>query len=1019
MLISMFLLVLALFVNMEANATVTYSKVMSGYECNSHDVDMENKNSVQECANAVYAKGGKFFIYGINSKNGRCFMEYTNTKECSEGWESDNYDFYVISHTNDKEWFFDRKTDCQEAYGHLGNLAKHHITCPANQAMIGAHYTNTCENQNREISLRYACKPTNFISGQLIEKESGLFEQHTLANVAGNVFPKCGANEGILSEWFVDSKTALVYKFQWRCLVLPTRKCTEHYTMERDVGNGYANQLMYHEMKCPRGKYLKGMEWLRNNAMGRMKYECCSVGRVEDEDEDRYHYGNTAVQWYVESSSPNGQIVLSNNWDTSDEVSKAEEHSSEFSKQQESGWNVNVCVGAETEVGAIFSKASVSFEVCAGAYGSKTSATTNSQMTSESVSNSLSVGASFSCSTSAPDFCQDEGCTMWRWSVSREYTKSAIPEWTTLRTCHVQYQRGEFKDRAPNCQPGYCNPHDPSCFTCMSMNAQFLPLQARAHDYSVCPPETCRFIPAPTREITAKVAANSKWLDSLPDCTNWKAISFSSESKFCISTGVLASGKKVGPIKNFEDFSIYKHACIRTVAPESYKLKSSPCDLSNIVTSIQECEEAWVSYGGTGFASTIVKATDPSGCFVRGEQLFYKKSIQPKSPAYDFGQMSICRTEIIHVHGKTVAEHRLRHCVKPVDHLYYQDDTCEDIRGLIQSPEECITAILSIGLMPASKVNLQILEKSDETYRAGCFYDKHEGVIFNSHEKVNAIQKRQCFLTAHKDKYLADIAGSDIWYDFAEARNHCMRQANCGGVTCRKSGKCQLRVGTTFKTSNHEETSYLKSNCEDVKQVCRMARVETVKSGETDEGDCRCATPLTGTADHNKIVCNSGFYDFCIATHECFKLGVFSKAARGTACRVPTKPTALEQTCNPNLDCGTRLVCHNPETKKLFCGAHALPTDPAAFNNAMDVDCNASPSAAFCAGEGIWNDCVVGTDKFTYRYACPVGSVMCEDGTCWKNESQCKSKPVRYGKEVCESSDYMNVRRLLSIFDRQ
>ena len=50
----------------------------------------------QECANAVNAAGGTYFIYGKHKKKGWCFKESTTSAQCTEGWETDSYGFYAV-----------------------------------------------------------------------------------------------------------------------------------------------------------------------------------------------------------------------------------------------------------------------------------------------------------------------------------------------------------------------------------------------------------------------------------------------------------------------------------------------------------------------------------------------------------------------------------------------------------------------------------------------------------------------------------------------------------------------------------------------------------------------------------------------------------------------------------------------------------------------------------------------------------------------------------------------------------
>jgi len=72
----------------------TYTLLKTGAECRSSDSSLGTFSTVQECAHATQQHGGKFFIFGINGKAGKCWIEHTSAW-CPEGWESDDYNFYA------------------------------------------------------------------------------------------------------------------------------------------------------------------------------------------------------------------------------------------------------------------------------------------------------------------------------------------------------------------------------------------------------------------------------------------------------------------------------------------------------------------------------------------------------------------------------------------------------------------------------------------------------------------------------------------------------------------------------------------------------------------------------------------------------------------------------------------------------------------------------------------------------------------------------------------------------------
>lgn len=70
--------------------------VKSDHECDSNDINMGKKASLEKCALAVKAAGGRFFIYGKGKKANKCYMENTESADCPEGWDDDHYDFYEL-----------------------------------------------------------------------------------------------------------------------------------------------------------------------------------------------------------------------------------------------------------------------------------------------------------------------------------------------------------------------------------------------------------------------------------------------------------------------------------------------------------------------------------------------------------------------------------------------------------------------------------------------------------------------------------------------------------------------------------------------------------------------------------------------------------------------------------------------------------------------------------------------------------------------------------------------------------
>ena len=74
--------------------------IQNNVECLSDDERLDSNESpltLEECITACKNKVGcNFIISGTNNKTGECWMEKTQTEFCSEGWENDEYNFYMI-----------------------------------------------------------------------------------------------------------------------------------------------------------------------------------------------------------------------------------------------------------------------------------------------------------------------------------------------------------------------------------------------------------------------------------------------------------------------------------------------------------------------------------------------------------------------------------------------------------------------------------------------------------------------------------------------------------------------------------------------------------------------------------------------------------------------------------------------------------------------------------------------------------------------------------------------------------
>lgn len=68
--------------------------IKANAECKSGDTRLGWFSSLDKCAKAAAAQGGRFFIYGTSWKWGQCYIEKMETAECDSGWEDDYFNVY-------------------------------------------------------------------------------------------------------------------------------------------------------------------------------------------------------------------------------------------------------------------------------------------------------------------------------------------------------------------------------------------------------------------------------------------------------------------------------------------------------------------------------------------------------------------------------------------------------------------------------------------------------------------------------------------------------------------------------------------------------------------------------------------------------------------------------------------------------------------------------------------------------------------------------------------------------------
>lgn len=90
-------------------------KIMMDHECKSPDANMSKQETLNHCADTVFAEGGKFMVFGTGLKKGECFKEhptvdvqdcYINQDAascCPQLYERDSYDFYIVVPNNEQD----------------------------------------------------------------------------------------------------------------------------------------------------------------------------------------------------------------------------------------------------------------------------------------------------------------------------------------------------------------------------------------------------------------------------------------------------------------------------------------------------------------------------------------------------------------------------------------------------------------------------------------------------------------------------------------------------------------------------------------------------------------------------------------------------------------------------------------------------------------------------------------------------------------------------------------------------
>lgn len=100
-----------------ATAPVTFTLIKSNAECNSDNVPLGPKTSLQECADACAAAPTcSFFVSGKGAELGHCHQEITNSSLCAEGYMTNEaMDFYALHRTGERGCMDERASNYDAA----------------------------------------------------------------------------------------------------------------------------------------------------------------------------------------------------------------------------------------------------------------------------------------------------------------------------------------------------------------------------------------------------------------------------------------------------------------------------------------------------------------------------------------------------------------------------------------------------------------------------------------------------------------------------------------------------------------------------------------------------------------------------------------------------------------------------------------------------------------------------------------------------------------------------------------
>ena len=76
---------------------LAYKLLNHSVQCGSNDTELGSDYNLKRCAEACLEKSAcSYFISGTKEKAGMCWWEFTESADCPQGLENDDYNFYEV-----------------------------------------------------------------------------------------------------------------------------------------------------------------------------------------------------------------------------------------------------------------------------------------------------------------------------------------------------------------------------------------------------------------------------------------------------------------------------------------------------------------------------------------------------------------------------------------------------------------------------------------------------------------------------------------------------------------------------------------------------------------------------------------------------------------------------------------------------------------------------------------------------------------------------------------------------------